>query len=696
MLKDRKQLPAVSRCARVSIFNPRPSTGSLSPSRPLCQRRAYTQAGTTLLLLLACLLPTNTLRAQPADPSPGVQIITAKDIAQAGLARLSDLFMIIDDWHATSVEGYAFDVSANGLAAAQEAAWLVLVDGNPVDLRILDAQNLNTLPLSLTDIDYVEVHNTPAFVNGLFAQAGLLHLHTVKPDPGAALRVGLAAGNEIGDPGPFRYTAFATPNIDRIGPTLQGTVSVAGSAWHARAHGKLDEHHSTDERIRQRVFSFYQGEKDPRLLLASAGLDLGTTGRLGQHNVFAGFSRYQDLPFFEPVGLETPTDHRFLHAGLRGDSDPGEPTGLSYRLSYTVSELVPRNNKGSVNFDWRQNTFRGQYEVRSARERVRGALGLSLDRIESLTGAELDDASLSIPRAYGRLGVRPDERWDAHLTAYITRVKGQHGYGGLATVKITPTPIHTIMLTGSAARQPFQATNSLWYWMGEGYTFQARRETDITLPTGYRASTTYTADLAWTVRPSDRFGLTLSGGYRRFDDRTLASYTFRYDSLTTGFFADTDVSNSVFGRVLKAGVDVRFRLVPSLEQQFHYSYLRYPTTDDTFFQAWRSQPWHRLSYTLRYIPNPRLSLYARLAYHSATQWTGFLEAARDADGRYQADLPSYWLLDLTAQKRFSRDHLQVSLSLRNFLNEAYRTHPAGAITNMAFHVRVQVYFNTSP
>ncbi len=34
-----------------------------------------------------------------------------------------------------------------------------------------------------------------------------------------------------------------------------------------------------------------------------------------------------------------------------------------------------------------------------------------------------------------------------------------------------------------------------------------------------------------------------------------------------------------------------------------------------------------------------------------------------------------------------------SASLRNFLNEDYRTHPAGAITNMAFHVRVQVYFS---
>ena len=647
----------------------------------------------TLIFLMTCLTSIGTARAQPAEPSAGVQIITADEIDQAGLARLSDLFLLIDDWHTTSVEGYAFDVSANGLAAAQEAAWIVLVDGNPVDLRILDAQNLNTLPLSLLEIDYVEVHNTPAMVNGVFAQAGVLHLRTRTPDSGPALRLGLAAGNEIGDPGPFRYTDFDTPNIDRIGPIFQGAVSVADSSWHARAHVKLDEHHATDERIRQRVFTFYQGIKQPRLLLASGGLDVGATGRLGRHNVFVGFSRFQDLPFFEPVGVETPTDHRFIHAGLQGDTDPGEPTGLSYRLSYTASELEPRNNRGRVNFDWRQNTFRGHYEVRSARNRVRGALGLSLDRIESITGPNLNDASLSIPRAYGRAGYRSDARWDAHLTAHLTRVKEQMGFGALATVQFTPTPIHTITATGSVTRQPFQATNNFWYWMVEGYTFSVFRELEIGLALDLRAATTYTADLAWAIRPSDRFGLTLSGGYRRFDDHTLTSYSFRYDSLTTGFIAKSDLFNNVFGRVTKVGADMRFWLTPSLEQRLYYAYVRYPTTDNTFFQAWRSQPWHRLSYTVRYVPNPRLSLYARLAYRSETQWTSFQKAARDSGQRYEADLPGFWLLDLSAQKRFWHDHLQLSLSLRNFLNEAYRTHPAGAITNMAFHVRVQLYVN---
>jgi len=658
-------------------------------------RRPYALPASGILLLLPCWLTMHAARAQPANPPPGVRILTAEEIEQAGLARLSDLFTLLDAWYATSVEGYAWDVSANGLAAAQEAAWVVLVDGNPVDLRILDAQNLNTLPLPLTEVAYVEVHNTPTFVHGVFAQAGVLHLHTRKPDAGASLRGGFAAGNEVGDPGPFRYTAFTSPNIDRIGPTFQGAASAAGSGWYARVHARSDEHHATDARIRERVRTFYQGLKEPRLLLASVGFDAGTTGRLGRHTVFGGFSRFQDLPFFEPAGLETPTDHFFNHLGVQGDSDPGQPTGISYRLSYTHSRLAPRNNKGGVNFDWRQNTLRGQYEVRTATETLQGALGLSVDLIESGAGVALQDASLRIPRAYGRAGYRLSERAQAHLTAYLTRVKGQPGYGVLATVSVTPAPNQTVTLTGSLTRQPYPEKNSLWYWMDQGYALRVRRPLDVTRPTGYQAATTYTADLAWAFQPSDRLGLTLSGAVRRFDDQTLAAYTFHFDPATTGFMTETVVRNNVFGRVMQFGAEVQIRAAPSLDQRIYYAYLRYPTSDDLFFQAWRRQPWHRFSYTVRYVPLARLSLYARLGYHSETLWAGFLEAARDAGGRYEAALPGAWLLDFSVQKRFWRDHFQLNLSLRNLGNTAYRTHPAGAITHMMFDVRMQVFFNRS-
>ncbi len=668
-----------------------PRAGSSRPaSGGTYTRRLGWMAGCLLLGALAA----GAAHAQPAEAPPGTRILTADDIEQAGVARLSDLFRLLDDWYGVSVEGFAWDVSANALAPLQEPSWLLLVDHQPVDLRMLDAQNVNLLPISPAEIAYVEVVNAPTMVSGVFAQAGVLHLHTRTPAAGAALRGTFSARNEVGDPGPYRYTDFATPNIDRIGPTAQGAASFGGAGWHARVHGVADEHHATDERIRQRVLTLYRGEKAPRLLLAGGGLDLGATGRLGRHRLFAAATRFQDLRFFEPLGLEAPTDHYLYHVGLGGDFWPGQPAGLSYRLSYTVHDLDLRSNRDGLDFNWRQNAFRSHYEVRAGTDRVRGALGLSYDLIEGFTGVELGDPRLILPRAYGRVAFLADPRWQPELTAYVSRAKGQLGYGALATVRVFPAPAQALTLTGSVARQPYAERNRLWYWVTRGYNFFDVRGLDVALPTGFAASTTYTADLAWRLQPSDGFSLTLSAGYRRFDDLTLAAYAFGFDSLSTALPAATSVQGGVSGQATKAGAEVRFRLLPSLEQRLHYAYVRYPAGDDVFFVAWRNQPWHRFSYTARFTPLDRLSLYARLAYRSETLWPAYETAAAASGGRYQAQLPGYWLLDLSAQKRFWGDRLGLSLSLRNFLNEAYRTHPAGAVTNMVFQVRLQAYFHT--
>lgn len=629
-----------------------------------------------------------------AYANPRTQIITAEEIAQAGLSRLSDLFVLIDDWMGTSVEGYSWQSSANGLASYQEAAWTLLIDGQPVNLFILNAQNINTAPISIHEISYVEAINTPTFVAGNLYQGGVLHIHTHNPDEGASIKASITAGNEVGDPGPYRYTPYSTPNIDRIGPTLQGAASYAASGWHIRVQGKVDEHHATDERIRERVQTLYQGEKAPRLLLSSTSVDIGTTGQAGNHRVTAGFSRFQDLYFFEPIGLENPMDHRFYQIGARGDFSPGKPSGISYRLSYTSSSLDPRESKGGLNLDWRQNQFRGQYEVRFGTSSLRGALGLNTDYLQSFSEYTLADARLPLNRAYGDFFFRYQNVWEQRVMAYITQVKGVHGFGVLATLTARPTPAHTLSFVGSVVRQPYAETNRLWYWIRQGYDFLGDQGIDVSLPAVFNTSTTFLGDLSWRYRPSDQFSLTLAGSVRRFNDLTLAAYSFRYDSLTTGFNTETAVRSPVFGRLTKGSAAIQFRLSPSLDQRVYYAYQRFPSADGTYWQAWQNQPWHRFSYTLRFTPLERLSLYARVTYTSKTEWPDYFEAADVSQGRYEAQLPGVWLLDLSARKRLWRDHLQLNLAFRNLLNKSIRTHPAGAATNMVFQVQLQFYFNS--
>ncbi|NBC17074.1 MAG: hypothetical protein GVY18_07135, partial [Bacteroidetes bacterium] len=197
--------------------------------------------------------------AQPTTPGPGVRVLSAEEVRQAGITRLGDLFRLLDDWDAATIDGYTWQAAAAGLAPLQTSTWTLLVDGQPVDLGLLDAPVLDMLPLPLSEIAYVEVISRPAFVAGMMAPAGTIHLHTRDPAGGLGLKGTVSAANEVGDPGPYRYTDFATPNIDRIGPTYEAAAFVADSTAHVRAFLKADEHHATDEQIEQRVRTLFPG-----------------------------------------------------------------------------------------------------------------------------------------------------------------------------------------------------------------------------------------------------------------------------------------------------------------------------------------------------------------------------------------------------------------------------------------------------
>ena len=241
-------------------------------------------------------------------------------------------------------------------------------------------------------------------------------------------------------------------------------------------------------------------------------------------------------------------------------------------------------------------------------------------------------------------------------------------------------------------RRPHATTNSLWFWMARG--FQLPTSPEVDLPPRFPASTTYTVDVAWTVHPSDRFRLTLAGGYRRFLSQTVALYDLRFDADSVHFATTTDVHGFSAGEAWLGRAEVRIAYTPTLSQRFFYRYLRYPADDAAFFRAWRSLPWHHASTTLRLVPSPRFSLYARLGMRSDALWPDYGRVAATTGGRYPDELPSFWLLDLTAQKRLWKDHLRLSLSLRNFLDEDVRWHPAGEIQQIVFHVALEAHLGT--
>lgn len=646
-------------------------------------------------ILVGAVAATRPGAAQPLpEAGPAVQVIRADEIAAAGLTRLSDVFQLVDGWYTTSVEGYSWHASAAGLAPADAAAWTVLVDGQPVDPGVLGVRNLDLLPLHLAQVDSIVVVSEPDTRFGVFAPAGLLHIATRTPAPGAAVRGSVDAGNEVDDPGPFRYTDRSSPNIDRSGPLFLAEATARAEGFSVRASYKADEFHVTDPLIRERVYSLYEGIYAPRLLAAAPALFLRLdTGRT-HHGVMAGFTRFHDLLFWAPFGRELPALHRIAHAGLTGRRGTATSPDLRYRIGFTSHDLDPRPNQLELDPGWRQDRLRSDVEVYAGSGRLRGSVGAGLDYTQSITNHPLRDPSLLVTRAYGRLDAQPLRRWRQEAAVALTHTYDRLGVQALLRAMVRPAPSHRLGLTLTVLRRTIEEENSVWYWRALGYTFLQPDTLALESLPYLPLATTATADLSW----DGRLSASLSGGLRvyarRFFQHYVPTYRFDFDVETDGFRTTTRVVPGVDGRVVGGAARLRWQLGPYLEQRLAYDYTRPVWSNEAFAQAWSDQPWHQASYTVRFAPVDRFSLFAQLRHRSATTWPAFAPASAATGGRYPDRLPAYWLLDVTARKLFWRDHVATSLSLRNLLNEPYRTHPAGAVTHLTFTFNLQVYFGT--
>lgn len=637
--------------------------------------------------------------ARLAQAQTGGQVLHAAELAAAGVTRLGDLLALADGWNTTTLDGHTLTASPSGLAPLQAPAWRVMLDGQPLDLDVLGHQSLNEVPLTLAQIDSVTIHRLPLLQEGVFASAGLIQVHTRRPQVGVAAQGSLSAGNAINDPGPYRYTPLASPNIDRIGPLWQCTTRGATRSWQAVAGYKADQQHVTHPQVERRVYSLYEGFFKPRIVTQAGNLVLERRGRQHRHHLWAGYTRQQDLRFLEPLGRELPLEQRYAMIGLNGGVGTGTNAPTRYRVSVTRTDLGLRPNRQQLDPDWQQDRLSAWVEQGGGSRAVQLTLGAGIAHERTRTRDTLRHPHTWLPQAALTLHTRLARRWSQQTGVLVTWIRGRDGLPdklGLKGRFLSTTRLRQTQRLDLSAGYAFEAIEEVrprWYWIAEGYRFFQHAGQEVQLPPFFLGTRTVMGDLVWQARPSRHLGLGASGMIRRFFGQNLASYHFAFNPLTDGFETTTQVAIGVEGLVWGASAEVHLRPGARVQQRLAYTFTRpVAGSQAVFWEAWASQPRHQLGYTLWLAPNPRFSVYGRVRYQSPTLWPSFSPAEAGTGGRFPTRRPAWVLVDVTAQKRLWGEHLRASLSLRNAANAPYRPHPAGATFDMALHAQIEARF----
>lgn len=701
-MDDRPRAPhrrsEAAHCSLPSTRRPLATTNSI--------RRRVATVGPPLFIAAIVLLALAGPAAAQTDrvpPSPAAVKVPAERMVRAGLTRPADLFGLLGGWTTASRDGYVVRTSAAGMPGAP----LLTVGNTPFSGGLFGQPPLPMLPVHLAQVRTATASVAPRLVAGRLAPNGAVRLRLRQPARGFSARGAASAGNEVGDPGPFRTLNQAPNNVDRLGPQYFVETGLGTDRARLQLSLRTLRHYTTDALIRPRVDHLRIGGPGdpPRQHLIASRLALQAQDpNLGRHRLSAHYARLRALPYFETLGAEVPARRYHAQVGVAGHAPPlssDSTRRLRYRLSYTRAALASDADRLRTDaplplaFDGVENHIGGlvalgAVPLRLARRPLRMRFGLSADYTRALSHPALDDPTLLTTRGYAQLSADSSVRVQPRLTALVSQTDGHFG-GGLLLSALGPQEARwSFGVHLTYMRRPYAAGGPFWYWLQQGLRVPRLQTGHVSLPAAFPPSHRLTTDVRLR-RAFHRSHVALELGVRHFRDLTLPRSDIGYDSLSNGLVPDLQLRPDASGQTFRMALTGMYSFPAALTHRLRYDLFAYHAAGggasrEAFAQRFARVPRHQLRYTARLSVGERFSLEGRLTARAPTRWPAYTRAARAEGSPYRRRLPAYALLDVTAMKRLWHDHLRLRLALRNLLDAPFRSHPAGPLRRLNLFV----------
>lgn len=612
-------------------------------------RRGITGWCLTLCLLAPGAVP------EAAAQAPGREVLRRAELDALGVHRLSDLIR----WaagRAATVDGLGWQVSPDGLPAdgtpgASPPQWRVLVDGVPVDVAGLGALMPELAPVGVEAIDSVEVIRAPALVGGQLAARGVLHLHTRRPAPGPSLGLGYRNGSETGDPGPYRWTPLATPNVDRDGPDGHAWTGYTARRWHARAGVRYLRTPVTDSLLHHHFrTAWYQ----PFAYVWGPTLQLGGEGLGGRHRMVLGHVDHDGYAWAPAAGGLQNSQLALTQGGAAGSVAVGRGARVEYQLAHSRLRWVKEPDLLPARAPHLRASTRGAVELLAGGGAWRGRLGLGAVRRDLRAATEAPGEHRQRASIFAGVEHTPGSAWSAQLAGSAGRGSGTWSGAALAAARWSPGPSRALAVSAAAAHLPPD--------QGTAWT-DARALPGPPLPlAGWRL---LRADLGWEQRLSSWLRLDAGAAYTHLRQAPPAA------SPPAAAEASTPVSGGRFGLRGRLALDA-----PGVHGWVRYDALAPAMATAAWEPAMESLADHLLQALLAYTPAASFRLAASVDHRSGAPWTALPHPP----------LRPFTRVDLSAEKWFWNRRARAQLAIQNALNQPERHHPLGARWDLRYYV----------
>ncbi len=604
------------------------------------------------------------------------------DLKDQEIRSLNDIFEITTSWFNATNDDAAIQYSRNGLAGPGGAWWPVYLNGTKLDAGVWGTSSLQTIPVTISQIDSVVLIESPMLYEGEFTEKGGLFIYSKDMDEGIRVQADIKMGNRSGDPGPFVYTEKASRNVERVGPTVGAMVSYKKKDFGIQAGVKKYTLAVTDPIQLRRINPLEFGGEPMRhgkIRSNSFHLKGDVIKSVFTHQVQFGVTESTDFLFTELHGIEVPVDRNWVFASYDGSAEMAERLKLNYQLKRSSNKVEEYPNKDDKWLRWDQQVTGGKASLVQAFARGEQEMGVGFNLYElqnEVTSSS--QLSTSTYRLFHRLKYSFLEPYV--FTSNLTGITGSQGNVALkanARLNASFFKDHSFFLDLTYSERLPEEDNSLWFWTSEkGFAQDTLSEyRPAGLPDKIRF---LQARVGWKTKFIENVDFESALAWSRNMDEYALHYVLvpNGNSILTGEYQFIDNLDADF---LTVPLKFAATITPQLRQTVQYTWRYRLSGRENLFKM---MPAHTANMQLNWKPVDSFKIWTRMRVQSKSTWAS-AESLEEMEVRinpnqtvtYTSSLSSRFQWDLGIEKHFWNERVTVNLDAINILDEEYRNSP---------------------
>jgi hypothetical protein len=611
------------------------------------------------------------------------QIITKEQILNSGYILVSDVLQLVDGWTMGTWNGDRWNLLSNGVSSYQQQNWILMLDGVKMELLKLDAPNINTIGISVYEIERIEVINAVGNYLGEFNDKGIIHIISKRSKDGLTFRSFISNGNEIGDP---HLNAINSPglNVHEYGTVFANHIAYKKNKWNVQLsqYGNNYFYRDTGVLIYPLV-SKYNADSSSFNTLFSGRLLATYSSTKSIHQFSFNYNNADDVIL--PAGIFKPIIGKNTY----------------YTAGYILRYILP---KGILQYrgNYTQREFKAGLHQRLTHEQYYQSHNLNYTlKQKAASGISILQSGLDMSHTATTLSSVSQGRF----TDYLIRPYFSYSYprskkSTVFTDISLATNFESVLpkLLLGYYKQPSIIAN--WSFVTsfsqrshyENNTYPYLLLLEDTNSTGIpnNSSSLATFDYYFNLNVSKYFLLSFNSGLKYLSNETFFKPVSDGQSAPTHLFNTTPVLVSQ-GYWLNR-INIHYNLLKGTQLDINYLLMnRFGNTSALM----TSIPRHKFSIVLNHAMRSRFVFWSRYYYQSKVQFINpnFIneESAMGTINPY-ATIGSLHLVDVGLTKKLMKDYLITSLTIRNAFNspEKYQTNGAQFYLRLFLSLRINI------